>query len=66
MCNKYDAHEVYFYYGCVKYDVMGYKTSSCRDEWNQFLPPQKNTLAQGHTKLKIPTYFHMYIHQVSL
>ena len=37
MRNKYEAHEVYFYYACVKYDVIGYMTSSCRDEWNQFL-----------------------------
>ena len=32
MCNQYEAHEVYFYYVCVKYDVIGYMTSSCRDE----------------------------------
>ena len=37
MCNQYEAHEVYFYYACVKYDVIGYMTSSCRDEWNRFL-----------------------------
>ena len=32
MCNQYEAHKVYFYYACVKYDVIGYMTSSCRDE----------------------------------
>ena len=32
MCNQYEAHKVYFYYACVKYDVIGYMTSSYRDE----------------------------------
>ena len=32
MCNQYEAHEVYFYCACVKYDVIGNMTSSCRDE----------------------------------
>ena len=32
MCNQYEAHEVYFYYVSVKYDVIGYMTSSYRDE----------------------------------
>ena len=27
MCNQYDAHAVYFYYECVKYDVIGYMTA---------------------------------------
>ena len=35
MCNQYEAHEVY--YACVKYDVIGYMMSSCRDEWNLLL-----------------------------
>ena len=35
MCNKYEAHEVYF--ACVKYDVIRYMTSPCRDELNKFL-----------------------------
>ena len=64
MCNQYEAHEVYFYYACVKYDVISYMTSSCRDEWNRLLLLQ-NTLTQGNTKLKIPISFHIYIHQVS-
>ena len=25
MCNQYEADKVYFYYGCVKYDVIGYR-----------------------------------------
>ena len=39
MCNQYEAHEVYFYYEWVKYDVIEYTcmTSSCRDEWNRFV-----------------------------
>ena len=37
MYNQYEAYKVYFYYACVKYDVIGYMTSSCHDEWNRFL-----------------------------
>ena len=32
MCNKFEAHKVYVYYACVKYDAMGYMTSTRRDE----------------------------------
>ena len=32
ICNQYDAHKVYYYYACVKYDVRGCMTSFCRDE----------------------------------
>ena len=34
---KNEAHKVYFYYACVKDDVISYMTSSCRDEWNRLL-----------------------------
>ena len=37
MCNQYKEHKVYFSYMRVKYDVIGYKMSSCRDEWNRLL-----------------------------
>ena len=36
MCNQYDAHEVYFYYACVKYDVIGYMTSSCQTNFSYY------------------------------
>ena len=29
MCNQYEAHNVYLYYACVKYDVKRYMTSPC-------------------------------------
>ena len=32
MCNQYEEHKVYFYYWCLKYDFIGYMTSSCHDE----------------------------------
>ena len=36
MCNQYQAHNVFFYYACINYDVRGYIKSSCRDECNRF------------------------------
>ena len=36
MCYQDEAHKVYFYYACVKYDVIGYMTSSCHDVY-QFI-----------------------------
>ena len=30
LCNQYEAHIVYFYYECLKYDIKGYMTSSRR------------------------------------
>ena len=41
MCNQYEAHKVYFFSACIKYDVVS--TS-----------PTIKSLAQGHTRLKIP------------
>ena len=32
MCNQYEAHKVYSYYACVKYDFMGYMKSPCREK----------------------------------
>ena len=49
MCNQYEAHEVYFYYACVKYYVIGYITSSCRDEWKSISSTIYKRKAQGHT-----------------
>ena len=36
MCNQYKAHKIYFFYACIKYDVICYMTLPCRDEWKDF------------------------------
>ena len=55
MCNQYEARKIYFNYACVKICIIGYMTSPCFDGWNQRFLLQ-NTLAQGHTRLRIPIY----------
>ena len=32
MCNQCEVYKVYFYYACVKYDVISYMKSPCCDE----------------------------------
>ena len=56
--------KVFFHHACVNYDVIGYVTSPCLDEWSRPLQ-QYDTLEQGYTRLKISIYFHIYIQGVS-
>ena len=44
MCNQFEAQKVYFYYACIKGDVIGFMTSPCRVERNRLIHRCKDIL----------------------